>query len=141
VDNFEVFRFRSRRFDPQPRVSLLSRGDFGLNSAAFEALGRPKTVELAFDRAHGSVSLRATNPRKANAYTVRRQKKAESYIVAGKAFCVYFGIALPAKATRFIAEPSTEGLVLHVRPVTSSTIETKPHTGAKPEGTSACELI
>ena len=98
MPNFETFTRRSTPTVAQPLVSIQRRATISLNQAAFEALGKPATVELLFDREEQMMGFRAVEPTARHAYPVRKQPTSNSYLIGGQAFCKHFGI--PTGATR-----------------------------------------
>lgn len=95
---FQVFKRRrdtgSRGFSAPLAVSIHKRGYISMGATAYEAIGRPATVELLFDRAERIVGLRPIPPEVEHAYPVRAQggKSGGPFIVAGRAFAKYFDI-------------------------------------------------
>ena len=89
---FEVFDRKGTPTTSKPWVTIQSRGNFGMNRAAFEALGEPIAVELLFDAEARRVGFRPADPEALNAYPVRKQANSDSYVLAGRAFTNYYKI-------------------------------------------------
>lgn len=56
--NFEVFTRRNPPSSPGPTLTLTKRGVLTLNTAAYEAIGRPDSVQLLWDRDNRIVGVR-----------------------------------------------------------------------------------
>lgn len=119
---FELFERKSRPSVTTPIVGVQTRGTMSLNAAAFELLantgkaqafelsdkpplkvkgkqtakakdGADAMVEFLYDKEERIVGIRLASAVSMNAYPVRRQPQAESYLVTAKAFLAYHGIA------------------------------------------------
>jgi hypothetical protein len=114
-DNVEVFDRRAKPIVRQPIISIQKRGTFGLNKAAFEALGHPKAVMLvhAINNGQHVIGFRPTNRNSPRAYPVRAQARNSSFQVAGKAFCDHFGIPF-GENKKFPATMVEGDLVVHL---------------------------
>lgn len=94
-----------------PRLTLQKRGNFSLNEAAFERLGRPPAVVLLYDADSHAIGLKPSTKEARNAYTLRKHGERAAYVIAGVAFCKQFNID-HSKAQTF--EPVFENGVLVV---------------------------
>jgi len=117
-DNFEVYDRRTARpITKQPVISVQKRGTFGLNKAAYEALGRPPALMLLHAIKDGQhvVGFRPTNKNSPRAYPIRAQTQGSTYQVSGKAFCDHYGIPYgPSK--RYSGEMIDNDLVVRLVP-------------------------
>ena len=102
MPNFEEFARNSPRESRRetPMFTLQARGLLSLNHAAFKALGEPDAVTLLYDRDEHIVALRKSAKADPNAYRVRKQQPAQSYLVGAQAFTAHYGIPTP-RARRF----------------------------------------
>ena len=92
---FEVFDKRHAPLSKAPAVTILKRGTFSLNRAAYALIGEPKTVELLYDKSERIIGLRPASDDMAHGYPVRPQTAAKDtgpVLVAGSAFTQYYGI-------------------------------------------------
>lgn len=121
MPNFEVFTGRSVPVVKEPRVSLQSRGNFSFNQAAYEAIGSPETIEFLYDPGEKIIGLRAVDPAVPHAYPVRKQANASSYVLAGRAFCLTYGLPVDDGFTRRWVPTVEDGILI---------VDTKqsPHT-------------
>ncbi len=92
MPNFEDFDRHSAPVSLDPTFTLQKKGIISLNKAAFDAMGQPKAVKLLFDRAARIIGFRPVPVETANAYPVRKQGESPTYLIAGTAFCHYYGI-------------------------------------------------
>jgi hypothetical protein len=91
--NFEEFTQRNTpASSKQMRVSLHRKGNFSLSQAAYEALGKPKSVVLLYDREKRAIGFKPVQGEVRHAYTVRGQKNTKSYLVGAIAFCQHYDI-------------------------------------------------
>lgn len=110
--NFEEFTGRATPVASNiPRVAIQKRGNMSLNKAAYKALGEPGFVVLLYDSGTNSIGLRPSQGNVRHAYPVRKQPNSQSYLVAGHAFCRFYGI--DTGFTRAF-EPSMEDGILVV---------------------------
>ena len=72
--------------DTRPAVSLQRRGNFQVNRAAYEYMGRPEALQLGFDRNKRIIAFKLAKSGGRGAYTVHKASGAETYSVAAKAF-------------------------------------------------------
>ena len=97
---FEMFVRRSRPTTTQPVVGIQNRGTISFNQSAFAMLSErmPKGAkgevyaQLFYDRERQVVAFKAVTETADNAYIVRKQPNAASYIMTGKGFLGYFGL-------------------------------------------------
>ena len=92
--DFEWFDKGSIPKTERPRVGIQKRGIFSLNKGAYEALGNPSHIKLAFDKGRQVVGIAAADSDESGAQTVRKQPNSSSYLVTGTAFANYYGIPL-----------------------------------------------
>lgn len=109
MPNFQVFSREVARSREEPMFTLQARGLLSLNSAVFRALGEPQAVELLYDANLRIIGLRKVAQGDPNAYAVRKQKSAQSYLVATQGFLAYHGIKT-IMAQRFLAHDYGEGV-------------------------------
>ena len=83
-----------------PMFTLQARGLLSFNHATFLALGEPEAVTLLYDRDEHIVALRKSPVGDPDAYRVRKQQKAQSYLVGAQAFTAHYAIPTP-RARRF----------------------------------------
>jgi hypothetical protein len=76
------------------RVTLSPRKVFLLNQAAYQALGSPRAIEFKFDENHKRIGIKPTDPRKENAFEVKRKKNTNYRVIMAGAFCNHVGIRL-----------------------------------------------
>jgi hypothetical protein len=69
-----------------PRVTVQSKGNVGLNAAAFKALGEPEAVVFRYDEEGRAFALRPARPDEKGAVKVRKQNAANSYVIGAKSF-------------------------------------------------------
>lgn len=109
MPRFEEFSRQYARSVEEPMFSVQTRGNISLNRAAFEALGEPASVTLLFDREAGVVGLRKAPRTHQNAYPVRKQQAARSYLIAAQGFTSYYGIPTDV-SRRFVGHDYGEGV-------------------------------
>jgi hypothetical protein len=101
MPKFEEFsREDSRASREGPMFTLQARGLISLNQAAFTALDKPDAVALLYDTAENIVAMRKVPKSHQNAYTVRKQQQAQSYVVGAQGFIAHYGIPTQ-RARRF----------------------------------------
>jgi hypothetical protein len=83
-----------------PMFTLQARGLLSLNHAAFQALGEPEAVSLLYDPDEHIVALRKSDRSNPDAYRIRKQQQAQSYLVGAQAFTAHYAIPTP-RARRF----------------------------------------
>jgi hypothetical protein len=99
----------------EPALTIQKRGAISLNTAAFEALGSPKHVELMYDRSERLIGIQKTTAATPHAYPIRGVGKNEAtHVVSGKAFLAYYGIPRDV-ARRWIAEKRDDMLVVDLK--------------------------
>ncbi len=115
---FEVFDKKAVPTTTQPWVTIQKKGLLSLNRAAMEALGTPEAVELLYDREEQIVGIRPTSKDNPRSFPARRQGKRETanpnYLIAGQAFCNYYGIET-GFARRFNPEMQEEILTVDLK--------------------------
>ncbi len=97
-----------------PIVSIRTRGTFGINRAAYEALGRPKAVKLLWDAEDRAVGFRPSHENSPKAYTVSETKpNSGSCEVAGTKFFKHYNIPYD-RCRRYAAEMDDGDLVFYL---------------------------
>lgn len=87
MGKFEVFREgRGVSLKDSATIGLTANGKLSLNRKAFDMLHQPEAVELLFDREDQRVGIRAVEATVSHAYPVRKQSRADSYIIAASRF-------------------------------------------------------
>ena len=109
MPTFETFTRRATPLAAEPRVAIQKRGTISLNRSAFEALGSPAAVELLFDKGEQVVGIRPVPPDVRHSYPLRKQPSSFSYLIAGQAFCNYYGI--PTGETRRYAATTIDDVL------------------------------
>ena len=102
MPTFEEFTRSSSRESRRetPLFTLQARGLLSFNQAAFLALGEPEAVTLLYDPDEHIVGVRRSRTDDPDAYRVRKQQKAQSYLVGAQAFTAHYAIPTP-RARRF----------------------------------------
>lgn len=90
---FETFTRRKWVTSRTPFVSVYRSGVLGLNHAAYETLGRPPAVLLLFEREGKRIGLRPTTLDVDDAFRVRKQVAAKSYLISAQPFLQLYGIS------------------------------------------------
>jgi hypothetical protein len=128
---FETFKRQRAAPATEPTLTIQRRGTLSLNTPAFDALERPKHVELLFDPDEKLIGLRKAASTAPHAYPVRGiGKNAATHAISGKGFLKYYGIKLDV-ARRWPAVKQGDVLVVDLkRPGT----ELAPRSGQSPEG-------
>ena len=109
---FEEFDKRAATASKSPFVTIQRKGPFGLNKAAFEAMGEPEAVSLLYDRDEKLIGFKPVPLTYARAFPVRAQgKNAVTYMVAGQSFTRHYGIDT-STARRYAVEMRDGVLVL-----------------------------
>jgi hypothetical protein len=113
--SFEVFKRHRMPSTQEPAIGIQKRGSLSLNTAAFEALGSPKHVELLYDAEERLIGIRKTTAANPHAYLVRGVGKNEAtHVVSGKAFLAYYNISRDV-ARRWLAEKRDDMLVVDLK--------------------------
>lgn len=112
---FETFKRHRAPSTREPALTIQKRGALSFNSAAYEALGSPKHVELLYDREERLIGIRKTTAAAAHGYPVRGVGKNEAtHVVSGKAFLSFYGIPRDV-ARRWMAEERDGMLVIDLK--------------------------
>ena len=112
---WETFEGRQYRTEArkEPRVTLGAKGTFYLNGVAFEALERPAAVEMLYDGNCRVIGLRPTDPRKRNAFLVKKHCMAGSYRrISAAAFCSHFRLKFDRTVLFDQVDLDNEGVML-----------------------------
>lgn len=94
MPQFEVFRPPYRSRQDQPIITIYSTGTFGLNEAAYMALGQPAYITFVIATDDQLIGLQSAPADSNNAYQVRKPKTGRSYQVSGHAFARFARIDL-----------------------------------------------
>ena len=93
LDNFVTFEGSPNgRRGERVRVTLGPNKAFLMSNAAWELLGRPEAVELAFDAVDRKIALRPCPPARANAFRVARRSSGSHRVVYAGAFLTHFNV-------------------------------------------------
>ncbi len=85
-EDFEVFnRYRSRSVKT-PLVTIQRGGTISLNWAAFQALGKPKSIELSYSPSKRIIRLRKADSSDLRGIPVYQQGRSDCYTIAGLTF-------------------------------------------------------
>ena len=111
VPAFEFFQGNLSESSSLPQITVRRGGLMVLTAAAAEMLGAEvEKVQLAYDRATGTVGIRAASNDAPGAYLLRTQSKSPNRLVGGKRFFTYNGIPTE-KAVTFDAIRYGDGLI------------------------------
>lgn len=91
------------------------RGVIYLNLKAWDALGRPRAVEMMFDKGRAVIGLRPADPLLPAAFPVKDKKGTSSKVISASAFCTHFLIRMMRTALFRHVEVDEEGVMsLHL---------------------------
>ena len=92
--NFESFSRRMLTPKSEPYVTMQKRGTLSLNRTAYDAIGRPGSLELLYDREAQLIGLRPVSHDLPNAYHVRTATPSPNgpWVISATAFTKYYGI-------------------------------------------------
>jgi hypothetical protein len=76
------------------RITINHKRDILLNEKAFETIGRPKSVELCYDRKYGIIGLRALNTAPKNAFPLIPCLGSKYRLIHAAPFCKHFKIEI-----------------------------------------------
>lgn len=113
---FELFQKRAAGRIKAPTITVQKRGTISTNAAAAATLAGGEVpekeirVELLFVRESNVLGIRRATTEHPSVYTLRKQSKSESFLLAGKAFTGYYGIPT-GEARRFIARDFGDGIL------------------------------
>ncbi len=113
---FEVFQQRSTGRMKAPTITVQKRGTISTNAAAAAFLAGGEVpdkeiqVELLLDREKNILGIRRATTQHTSVYTLRKQSKSESFLLAGKAFTQYYGIQT-GEARRYVAKDFGDGII------------------------------
>lgn len=88
--------------------TLQARGLISFNHAAFLALAEPVAVALLYDARERIVAMRKVSKSHRNAFMVRKQQQANSFLVGAQGFCSTHGIPTQ-RSVRFIGRDYGDG--------------------------------
>lgn len=89
-DGWVDFQGKRQLFDQrEPAISIQSKGAFSFNRQAFAVLGEPQKVVFRYNTKRRAIAIRAAKPGELNAYTIKKQQNADSYVVGARAFLLY----------------------------------------------------
>ena len=100
------------------RVTLGYGRTFYLNDAAFKALGEPEAIELMYDPPTAVIGMRATDPKRRNAFPVKPHASGRYKRISAAPFCAQFRIRVNGTVLFDAAEIGPGG-VLEL-PITSA---------------------
>ena len=107
--NWTIFEGKPHGADrDKPRVTINHKRVILLNGPAFEAIGRPKAVELCFDRKYGIIGLRPLkDPQDTkNAFPLKPKRPGSYWTITAAAFCTHFNIRI--EGTQVFTEPTLD---------------------------------
>jgi hypothetical protein len=112
---FEVFSKRAAGKLKQPTITVQKRGTLSLNASAASFLADGEIpneiqVELLYDREAKIIGIRRAKELHPNVYTLRKQQKSDSYLLAGRAFTQYYQIPV-GEARRYNATDFGDGIL------------------------------
>jgi hypothetical protein len=93
------------------RVTIQTKGVIHLNKAAFEVLGAPAAVEFQFDGNRRIVGIRPIDPRRRNAFPVRRDRHKNYHSINAAAFFQHIRLRFDGTQLVDAAEFTPEGLL------------------------------
>ena len=97
----------------EARVTLGAKGTFYLNGIAYDALERPGAVEMLYDGNRRVIGLKPTDPRKRNAFLVKKHCTAGSYRrISAAAFCSHFRLKFDRTVLFDQVDLDNEGVML-----------------------------
>jgi hypothetical protein len=110
MPRFEEFsREASRAGRDDPMFTLQARGLISFNHATFAALGQPDAVALLYDPTDSIVAMRKVPKSHDNAYIVRKQQQAQSFVVGAQGFVGHYKISTQ-RARRFPGHDYGDGV-------------------------------
>jgi hypothetical protein len=89
---FELFTRETAAASGKPTISIQKKGIISLNRAAYELLGRPRAVELLYDRERQLVGLRVGSEGGEHAQVVRPTTNGSAFLVSAARFAKHYGI-------------------------------------------------
>ncbi len=96
---FEEFRQRGGRARfGFPVITVMRSGSVGLNKMAYERLGSPTHVILAYDREKHRIGVRACDASEDAAHPVRSVATGASWIITARSFLRYYDVDTSATA-------------------------------------------
>lgn len=114
---FESFDRRAAVAPKHPYyVTMLHRGQFSFNQAAFALMGSPEAVELLYDRDTERVGFRPIDPERPRAFPVRVQGKSSvTHVVAGQTFAKHYEIDTSVARRYAVVAMEGDMLILDLR--------------------------
>ena len=115
---FEVFSRRSVSRTKTPMITIQRRGNMSWNASAaalitgiddLEAM-QEVPLELLYDRESKLVGVRKAKADTINTYKMRKQKNADSFLLAGKMFTGFYGIDTE-ESRKFRARDLGDGII------------------------------
>lgn len=94
MSGFEVFTKKMAPLGKTPGVTIQKRGIITINRSAHALLGKPRAVELLFDRERKRIGLRPVDESAQHGNLLRPQGSGDTgpMVVAGTAFTKYYNI-------------------------------------------------
>lgn len=114
MPNWTAFDKRSRPIVDDAFVTIQRRGTFSFNKAARAAIGDADAVELLYDADERLIGFRPVEPSHPRAYALRKQGRANNWIVGGQAFTKSFKIGTDT-AMRYVAAAQDGVLVVDLK--------------------------
>ena len=114
---FERFDKRAAGKVKRPTITVQRRGTLSLNAAAAvflagqDEIPNELSVELFFDRDKRIIGVRKATEDHPSVYTMRKQAKSDSFLLAGKAFTQYYGIETGGSSRRYFAQDYGDGIL------------------------------
>lgn len=115
---FEVFSRRSVSRTKLPMITIQRKGTMSLNASAaalitgiddLEAI-QEVPIELLYDKEAKMVGIRKAQADTISSYKLRKQKNADSFLLAGKMFTSFYGIDT-TDAKKFRARDLGDGII------------------------------
>jgi hypothetical protein len=127
MPQFETFGRDLSAANSTPSVTVLRRGAFSINRAAYTALGAPRSVQFLYDVSESIIGIQATDPSSDTAHRVRPTTAHGPVLVSAMAFLRFHQLGLVA-ATRWAAFLDDGVLCVDLKtrgiPVTSNRADT-----------------
>jgi hypothetical protein len=108
---FEGRQYRNGMQKKELRVTVGGTGVFYINRIGYNALGMPSAVELLYDADRRIVGLRATDPRKRNAFKLMPHGGKNYWRVSAASFCQHYGYRFERTMLIDKAELSDDGVL------------------------------
>ncbi|MBP9663172.1 MAG: hypothetical protein KBD94_01020 [Pyrinomonadaceae bacterium] len=93
-----------------PRVTLAPNSTILLNEPLWIRMGRPEAVELMFDAPNRLIGMRRTDPKRTNAFPLKKKARSSYHTISAGAFLQHFGIRVERTTLLAPVEVETGGL-------------------------------